>query len=95
LFTLAQLALTDGLEGGSGKSICNDAINAVSRAIRIPKQEMCGHGFKAMVFIILAERLHMPQVIILENREILDFPTVIAGLFVDHRVQLELYRFHQ
>jgi integrase len=46
------------------KTISGCTINAALRAMGIPKEEMCGHGFRAMARTILAEVLHVPSEII-------------------------------
>jgi integrase len=46
--------------GGNNKRISSGTINAALRALGIPKEEMSGHGFRAMARTILAEVLHVP-----------------------------------
>lgn len=50
--------------GGKAKTISDGTINAALRAMGIPKEEMCGHGFRAMARTILAQNLHFSSEII-------------------------------
>lgn len=50
--------------GGKHPTISNGTVNAALRALGIPKDEMCGHGFRAMARTILAEHLHVPAEVI-------------------------------
>lgn len=49
---------------GSHKPISNGAVNGALRALGIPKEQMCGHGFRAMARTILAEVLHVAAEVI-------------------------------
>jgi integrase len=49
---------------GKRQPISNGTVNGALRALGIPKEEMCGHGFRAMARTILAEVLHVPAEII-------------------------------
>lgn len=52
------------LRKGCSMPISNNTVNSALRAMGIPKEEMCGHGFRAMARTILAEVLHVPSEII-------------------------------
>jgi integrase len=48
-----------GVRRGTDKSISGGTINGALRAMGIPQEQMCGHGFRAMARTILAEVLHV------------------------------------
>ncbi len=49
---------------GKRQPISNGTVNGALRALGIPKEEMCGHGFRAIARTILAEVLHVPAEVI-------------------------------
>lgn len=52
---------------GPGKPISENTLNAALRALGIPKDQMCSHGFRAMARTIMAQDLHIdPEIIELQ-----------------------------